>query len=116
MYDMFFPFSRRTGPQRVSVLIFIMTDSIIVRAVGTVACLVIVVGGACEQHNGSAARGVGAPAPEVDAQTIDTSLGAAERYLNADDTASADAILRRLIEKAPREYRAHELYGRVLEE
>jgi predicted Zn-dependent protease len=48
------------------------------------------------------------------AAAIDAALAAAEQYLDGGDLASAETILVKLIEQAPDDYRAHELYGRVL--
>lgn len=48
------------------------------------------------------------------AEKIESALAAAEEYLRADDVAKAQAILLRLIERAPREVRARELYGQTL--
>jgi predicted Zn-dependent protease len=45
---------------------------------------------------------------------IDAALAAAEQYLDGNDLASAETILVKLIEQAPADHRAHELYGRVL--
>ncbi len=61
----------------------------------------------CDQHPGSTA-------PAVDSAAVNASLSSAEQYLSAGDTASAEAILVKLIEKTPGDYRPHELYGRVL--
>ncbi|MCZ6850750.1 MAG: hypothetical protein O7F17_03840, partial [Planctomycetota bacterium] len=50
----------------------------------------------------------------VSPQAIDKSLAAAEDYLGRLESASAEAILIKLIEKAPRDHRVYELFGRVL--
>ena len=50
----------------------------------------------------------------VSAEAIDASLAAADHYLAGGDTTSAETILVKLIAKAPRDYRAHELYGRTV--
>ncbi len=54
------------------------------------------------------------PVAAVSAEAIATSLDAAEHYFNGGDLAKARAILKRLIEKAPRQPRARELFGQVL--
>ncbi|MHC4128647.1 MAG: tetratricopeptide repeat protein [Planctomycetota bacterium] len=59
------------------------------------------------------------PVPSTDgadphrSSAIDTALAAAEQYLDGNELASAETILAKLIEQAPADYRAHELYGRV---
>ena len=55
-----------------------------------------------------------APSAEVGRAAVEASLDAAEQYLTVGNTASARAIIDRLLVKAPREPRAHELYGRIL--
>ncbi|MHC4082522.1 MAG: tetratricopeptide repeat protein [Planctomycetota bacterium] len=45
---------------------------------------------------------------------IDAALAAAEQYLDGNDLASAETILVKLLDRSPGDYRAHELYGRVL--
>jgi len=55
-----------------------------------------------------------APAAEVGRAAVEASLEAAEQYMTAGNTASARAIVDRLLVKAPREPRAQELYGRIL--
>ncbi len=50
----------------------------------------------------------------VSPQAIDKSLAAAEDYFGRQELASAEAILIKLIEKAPRDHRVYELFGRVL--
>jgi tetratricopeptide (TPR) repeat protein len=45
---------------------------------------------------------------------IEAALAAAEQYLDGNDLASAETILVKLLEAGPANYRAHELYGRVL--
>ena len=73
-----------------------------------VVCLLAgVVTVACEQQPGSTGA-------SVDSAAVIASLSAAEQYLGAGDTASAEAILIKLLDKMPGDYRAHELYGRVL--
>ncbi|MHC5112797.1 MAG: tetratricopeptide repeat protein [Planctomycetota bacterium] len=64
------------------------------------------------------------PAPEAEPATattggpgadeIDAALDAAQQYLDGDDLPRAEAVLAVLVEKAPRESRAHELLGQVL--
>ena len=51
---------------------------------------------------------------EVSRTAIEQSLRAAESYLQAGDFPRAEAILLRLIERAPREAAAHEMHGQVL--
>lgn len=83
-----------------------MPESIIVDARRAVLGMLIGIGlGACERQT---------PAEAPTAAAIETSLVAAEQYLAAGNTASAAAILEALLGKAPRESRAHELYGQVL--
>jgi len=59
------------------------------------------------------------PAPSTDSadphrsSAIDTALAAAEQYLDGNELASAETILVKLLEQAPADHRAHELYGRV---
>lgn len=50
----------------------------------------------------------------LSAEKIEQSLAAAQEYLNADDVSAATAILVTLIDRAPREVRARELYGQAL--
>jgi len=50
----------------------------------------------------------------VDREAIETALAAANDYLNRLDLSEAEIILEKLIERAPREVRAHELMGQVL--
>ena len=83
-----------------------MPESIIVDARRAVLGMLIGIGlGACERQT---------PAEAPTAAAIETSLVAAEQYLAAGNTASAAMILEALLGKAPRESRAHELYGQVL--
>ncbi len=60
--------------------------------------------------------GVGtAPAqPMVTQEKIEAALAAAQQYLVQQELTNAELILRKLIERAPQEYRAYELYGQVL--
>ncbi len=53
-------------------------------------------------------------APSVGIAAIDASLDAAEQYLTAGNTASAESIIVTLLKRAPQDHRAHEMYGRVL--
>jgi tetratricopeptide (TPR) repeat protein len=53
-------------------------------------------------------------AAPVGPQAVDAALLSAERYFSSNDLASAEAVLGRLIERAPETYRAHELLGQVL--
>jgi tetratricopeptide (TPR) repeat protein len=55
-----------------------------------------------------------APAPVISRQRIDQSLAAAQEYLDSQDSAKAIAILITLIDRAPGEVRARELYGQAL--
>jgi len=48
------------------------------------------------------------------ADEIDAALDAAHQYLDGDDLPRAEAVLAVLLDKAPREARAHELLGQVL--
>ncbi len=59
---------------------------------------------------GADAQGSAGPRPEA----IEAALLAAGEYFSRDELGSAEAILVRLIEQAPNEHRAHELYGSVL--
>ena len=87
-----------------------MRAPIIVRA----ACLAIAIGGpGCDRKSDSPGTTTAASPPPT-AQAIEASLVAAESYFNARDLVSAETILVKLIERAPREHRAHELYGGVL--
>ena len=52
--------------------------------------------------------------PSVSRQAIEAAIVAAEDYLTRNDLASARTILAKLVEEAPREHRARELYGTVL--
>ena len=102
-----------------------MAESIIVNAYGIVgrsmrrrkpACALLL-GLAAGIGLGSCGRDAETPpvaATEVGRAAVDASLEAAEQYLTAGNTASARAIIDRLLVKAPREPRAHELYGRIL--
>ncbi|MHC4415926.1 MAG: tetratricopeptide repeat protein [Planctomycetota bacterium] len=54
------------------------------------------------------------PAVAVPPVAVDAALAAAEQYFTRRELPQAEAILATLIEKAPREPRAHELYGRLL--
>ena len=51
---------------------------------------------------------------EISQESIERSLSAAQEYLTARDIAKAQAILVTLIDRAPREVRARELYGQSL--
>jgi len=83
-----------------------MAKSIIVDARRVVLCVLVGLGcGACERKM---------PAAAPTATAVEASLVAAEQYLTAGNTAGAEAILETLLNKAPRESRAHELYGQVL--
>jgi tetratricopeptide (TPR) repeat protein len=63
--------------------------------------------------HGCGDRAPPAAAP-VGPQAVDAALLSAERYFSSNDLASAEAVLGRLIERAPETYRAHELLGQVL--
>ncbi|MCI0363986.1 MAG: hypothetical protein L0Y44_14010 [Phycisphaerales bacterium] len=52
--------------------------------------------------------------PEVSAENVEAALAAAQEYLNVDDGAKAQAILLTLIDRAPEDPRARELYGQTL--
>jgi Tfp pilus assembly protein PilF len=57
------------------------------------------------------------PDPETPAPppaALEAALASAEQYLDANDPASAATILAKLLETAPDDARAHELYGRAL--
>ncbi len=54
------------------------------------------------------------PGAAVSAEAIAASLDAAQRYFDGGSLPEAKAILTRLIEKAPRQARARELFGQVL--
>ncbi len=73
--------------------------------------------GACERQTPAAGPTAAVTSPVdsgVGAAAVESSLLAAEQYLTAGDTASAEAILETLLDRMPRESRAHELYGQVL--
>ncbi|MCP3903862.1 MAG: tetratricopeptide repeat protein [Planctomycetes bacterium] len=55
-----------------------------------------------------------AAAARPDATAVDTALDAAQQYLDSDDLPKAEAVLAVLLEKAPRDARAHELLGQIL--
>ena len=55
-----------------------------------------------------------APPEALTPAAVEAALVAAESYFGRRELNEAEAILAKLIEKAPREYRAHELYGQVL--
>lgn len=75
----------------------------------SVVVLAFILGAGCERQT---------PAPpsgeSIGIGAIDASLDAAEQYLTAGNTASAESIIVTLLKKAPQDHRAHELYGRVL--
>lgn len=52
--------------------------------------------------------------PTVTLGAIEAALAAAQQYLVQQELTNAELILRKLIERAPQEYRAYELYGQVL--
>ncbi len=52
--------------------------------------------------------------PTVTQEAIEAALSAAQQYLVQQELTKAELILRKLIERAPQEYRAYELYGQVL--
>src|SRR4051812_39567172 len=55
------------------------------------------------------------PEPSVlSAEAIEKALAAAQQYLDSQDLNKAQAILVTLIDKAPKEVRAHEMYGQAL--
>ncbi len=82
------------------------------------ACLLICFGLArCGTEPDSPAGGPQpktAAAAAVSPEAVEAALGAAERYLSSSDVPRAEAIIRRLTERVPGEWRARELYGRVL--
>ncbi len=51
--------------------------------------------------------------PTVTQEAIEAALSAAQQYLVQQELTKAQLILRKLIERAPQEYRAYELYGQV---
>ncbi len=55
-----------------------------------------------------------APPEALTPAAVEAALVAAESYFGRQQLNEAEAILAKLIEKAPREHRAHELYGQVL--
>ena len=87
------------------------------RSARWLACLLICFGltrcGEPDSPAGAAQPGTAAAAA-VSPAAVEAALGAAEQYLSSSDVPRAEAILRRLIEQAPAESRARELYGRVL--
>lgn len=52
--------------------------------------------------------------PEISNEKIEQSLAAAQEYIQSEDPIKAQAILLTLIQRAPREVRARELYGQTL--
>lgn len=54
------------------------------------------------------------PAVAIAPEKIEQSLSAAQEYITSQELAKAQAILVKLIEKAPREVRAYELHGQVM--
>ncbi|MCH8823174.1 MAG: tetratricopeptide repeat protein [Planctomycetes bacterium] len=69
----------------------------------------------CDKQSASSTATANNPSqPEVTPQSIDIALASADEYLNRQDYPSAELILRKLIEKAPSEGRAYELYGKSL--
>jgi predicted Zn-dependent protease len=70
------------------------------------------VAAACTALLGGCSRTPAAP-PPPDAAAIEAALVAAEEYLGRNEPGPARTILEELIAKAPGEYRAHELMGRV---
>ena len=88
-----------------------MAESIIVKACALLlGCAAGISLGSC----GRDADTPHAPAAEVSRAAVEASLEAAEQYLTTGNTANARAIIDRLLVKAPRDPRAHELYGRIL--
>jgi tetratricopeptide (TPR) repeat protein len=87
-----------------------MADSIIARRVWAVFLVFGVVCAGCEEQPAPATT----VAPAIDAEALEASLTAAQRYLDGGDTASAAVILEAVLGKVPDDFRAHELYGAVL--
>ncbi len=54
------------------------------------------------------------PSVTIAPEKIEQSLSAAQEYITSQELAKAQAILVKLIEKAPREVRAYELHGQVM--
>lgn len=73
--------------------------------------LLVLIG--CDQQSASSTTNQQSQ-PKVTPQSIDIALASADEYLNRQDYLSAELILRKLIEKAPNEGRAYELYGKCL--
>ncbi len=73
--------------------------------------------GACERRTPADGPTAAVTSPVdsgVGAAAVESSLMAAEQYLTVGNTASAESILETLLDRVPRESRAHELYGQVL--
>ena len=90
----------------------------LMRCARWLACLLICFGltrcGTEPDSPAGGAQPVTAAAAAVSPEAVEAALGAAEQYLSSTDVPRAEAILRRLIEQAPDESRARELYGRLL--
>ncbi len=67
-----------------------------------------------EQGDASSANAAPTSQSPVTQEAIDAALSAAQQYFVQQELPNAELILRKLIERAPQEYRAHELLGQVL--
>jgi tetratricopeptide (TPR) repeat protein len=91
------------------------------RLAGTASLAVVAIAWGCGR-DASTGQSPSSASPAAPAQVesavshdqIEKSLAAAQEYLNASDALKAQAILVTLIDRAPREVRARELYGQCL--
>lgn len=72
----------------------------------SLGCVLIALIG-CDQQSSSSQ-------PEITPQAVDEALESADEYINRQEYPKAELILRWLIERAPTESRAYELYGKSL--
>jgi tetratricopeptide (TPR) repeat protein len=107
----------RGGPRRGSASPGPRSSSI-VRWLAIGACFLgAIASSGCGPGSG-AGDGAGEPgaarADGIDAAAVEAALAAAEDYLDTNDVPRAEAILARLVERAPRDWRAREMMGRTL--
>ncbi len=67
-----------------------------------------------EQGDTSSANAASTSQSPVTQEAIEAALAAAQQYFVQQRLSNAELILRKLIERAPQEYRAHELLGQVV--
>lgn len=69
----------------------------------------------CDKPNSASGGGASSSSTkQIAGEKIDASLSAIQQYLQSGELAKAEAIARTLIDRAPAEARAHEMFGQVL--